>query len=86
MFNLDTFKAYSRAAAFGAVTISAIAFAGAANAAPGQNFPFFQQRLEEREDLQRRGVGCNCERDCGERQCNERSGARIGLEGGQIEH
>ncbi|QIO32093.1 L,D-transpeptidase [Bradyrhizobium sp. 1(2017)] len=42
MFNLDSFKTYSRAVAFGAVTISAIAFAGAANAAPVQIFPFFQ--------------------------------------------
>ncbi|MBR0740424.1 L,D-transpeptidase [Bradyrhizobium liaoningense] len=42
MFNLDSFKTYSRAVAFGAVTISTIAFAGAANAAPVQIFPFFQ--------------------------------------------
>ncbi|MGY3030911.1 lipoprotein-anchoring transpeptidase ErfK/SrfK [Bradyrhizobium sp. USDA 4354] len=42
MFNLDTFKTFSRAVAFGAVAVSAIAFAGAANAAPVQLFPFFQ--------------------------------------------
>jgi len=42
MFNLDTFKNYSRAVAFGAAAISAFAFAGAANAAPVQLFPFFQ--------------------------------------------
>ena len=42
MFNLDTFKTFSRAVAFGAVAISAIAFAGAAKAAPVQLFPFFQ--------------------------------------------
>ncbi|MCP3464347.1 MULTISPECIES: L,D-transpeptidase [unclassified Bradyrhizobium] len=41
MFNLDTFKTYSRAVAFGAVAISAIAFAGPAHAAPVQLFPFF---------------------------------------------
>jgi len=41
MFNLDTFKTFSRAA-FGAVAISAIGFAGSANAAPVQIFPFFQ--------------------------------------------
>ena len=42
MFNLDTFKTYSRAVALGAVAISAIAFAGPAKAAPVQLFPFFQ--------------------------------------------
>ncbi|WP_025034504.1 L,D-transpeptidase [Bradyrhizobium sp. DOA9] len=42
MFNLDTFKTFSRAVAFGAVAVSAVAFAGAANAAPVQIFPFFQ--------------------------------------------
>ena len=42
MFNLDTFKTYSRAVAFGAVAISAVAFAGTAKAAPVQFFPFFQ--------------------------------------------
>ena len=42
MFNLDTIRNYSRAVAFGAVAISAIAFAGAAKAAPVQLFPFFQ--------------------------------------------
>ncbi|MDH6259395.1 L,D-transpeptidase [Bradyrhizobium sp. BR13661] len=42
MFNLDTFKTYSRAAAFGAVAVTAIAFAGPAKAAPVQLFPFFQ--------------------------------------------
>jgi lipoprotein-anchoring transpeptidase ErfK/SrfK len=41
MFNLDTFKTYSRAFAFGAVAVSAIAFAGPAHAAPVQLFPFF---------------------------------------------
>ncbi|MBR1088189.1 L,D-transpeptidase [Bradyrhizobium manausense] len=42
MFNLDTMKAFSRAVAFGAVAISAIALTGPANAAPVQLFPFFQ--------------------------------------------
>ncbi|GAB9134501.1 MULTISPECIES: L,D-transpeptidase [Bradyrhizobium] len=42
MFNLDTFKTYSRAVAFSAVAISVIAFAGPAKAAPVQLFPFFQ--------------------------------------------
>ncbi len=42
MFNLDTFKTFSRAVAFGAVAASAIAFADAAKAAPVQIFPFFQ--------------------------------------------
>ena len=42
MFNLDTFKTFSRAVAFGAVAVSAIAFAGSAKAAPVQIFPFFQ--------------------------------------------
>ena len=42
MFNLDTFKTYSRAAAFGAAAISAIALAGPAKATPVQLFPFFQ--------------------------------------------
>ena len=42
MFNLDIFKTFSRAAAVGAVAVSAIAFAGAAKAAPVQIFPFFQ--------------------------------------------
>jgi len=45
-----------------------------------------RQRLEEREDLHWRGVGRACERDCGDRGCTERDGARIGLEGVQIEH
>ncbi|MCA1414604.1 L,D-transpeptidase [Bradyrhizobium sp. NBAIM20] len=42
MFNLDTSKTFSRAVALSAVTVSAIAFAGAAKAAPVQIFPFFQ--------------------------------------------
>ena len=42
MFNLDTMKNFSRAVAFGAVAVSAIAFAGPAKAAPVQLFPFFQ--------------------------------------------
>jgi len=42
MFNLDTFKTYSRAVALGAVAVTAIAFAGPAKAAPVQLFPFFQ--------------------------------------------
>ncbi|MCA1426639.1 MULTISPECIES: L,D-transpeptidase [unclassified Bradyrhizobium] len=42
MFNLDTFKTFSRAVALSAVAVSAIAFAGAAKAAPVQFFPFFQ--------------------------------------------
>ncbi|RQH13267.1 L,D-transpeptidase [Bradyrhizobium sp. RP6] len=42
MFNLDTFKTFSRAVAFSAAAISAIAFTGAANAAPAQLFPLFQ--------------------------------------------
>ncbi|MCA1359019.1 L,D-transpeptidase [Bradyrhizobium sp. IC3069] len=42
MFNLDTFKTFSRAVALSAVAVSAIAFAGAAKAAPVQIFPFFQ--------------------------------------------
>jgi lipoprotein-anchoring transpeptidase ErfK/SrfK len=42
MFNLETFKTYSRAVAVGAVAISAIAFTGAAKAAPVQLLPFFQ--------------------------------------------
>ena len=42
MFNLDTFKTYSRAVAVSAVALSAIAFAGPAKAAPVQVFPFFQ--------------------------------------------
>jgi len=37
MFNLDTFKTYSRAAAFGAVAVTAIAFAGPAKAAPSED-------------------------------------------------
>jgi lipoprotein-anchoring transpeptidase ErfK/SrfK len=41
MFNLDTFKASSRAIAAGAVAITAIAFAGPVSAAPVQLFPFF---------------------------------------------
>ncbi|MDA9433248.1 L,D-transpeptidase [Bradyrhizobium sp. CCBAU 51627] len=41
MFNLDTFKTYSRAVAFGAAAISAIALTGPAKAAPVQLFPFF---------------------------------------------
>ncbi|UVO31124.1 L,D-transpeptidase [Bradyrhizobium arachidis] len=41
MFNLDTFKTFSRAFAFGAVAVSAIAFAGQAKAAPVQLFPLF---------------------------------------------
>ncbi len=41
MFKLNTLKTYARAVAFGAVTISAIAFAGPAAAAPVQLFPFF---------------------------------------------
>ncbi|TYL90864.1 L,D-transpeptidase [Bradyrhizobium rifense] len=42
MFNLDTFKTYSRAVAVSAVAVTAIAFAGPAKAAPVQLFPFFQ--------------------------------------------
>ena len=42
MFNMDTFKTFSRAVTFGAVAISAIAFAGTAKAAPVQLFPLFQ--------------------------------------------
>ena len=42
MFNLDTFKTFSRAVAFSAVAVTAIAFAGPAKAAPVQLFPFFQ--------------------------------------------
>jgi len=42
MFNLDTFKTFSRAVALSAVAVSAITFAGAAKAAPVQIFPFFQ--------------------------------------------
>ncbi|UWU94677.1 L,D-transpeptidase [Bradyrhizobium sp. CB1015] len=42
MFNLDTFKTFSRAVALSAVAVSAIAFASAAKAAPVQIFPFFQ--------------------------------------------
>jgi len=42
MFNLDTFKNYSRAVALSAVAVTAIAFAGPAKAAPVQLFPFFQ--------------------------------------------
>ena len=42
MFNLDTFKNYSRAVTIGAVAVTAIAFAGPAKAAPVQLFPFFQ--------------------------------------------
>lgn len=42
MFNLDTFKTFSRAVAFGAVAVTAIAFSGPATAAPVQLFPFFQ--------------------------------------------
>src|SRR6186713_3617725 len=42
MFNLGTFRTYSRAVALGAVAISAVAFAGQAKAAPVQLFPFFQ--------------------------------------------
>ena len=41
MFNLDTLKTHARAVAVSAVTISAIAFAGPAEAAPVQLFPFF---------------------------------------------
>src|ERR1700756_3447167 len=41
MFNLDTFKTYARAFAFGAVAVSGIAFAGPAHATPVQLFPFF---------------------------------------------
>ncbi|MBW7970329.1 L,D-transpeptidase [Bradyrhizobium sp. BR 10289] len=42
MFNLDTFRNYSRAVALSAVAVTAIAFAGPAKAAPVQLFPFFQ--------------------------------------------
>jgi lipoprotein-anchoring transpeptidase ErfK/SrfK len=42
MFNLDTSKTHARAVAISAVTLSAIAFAGQAAAAPVQLFPFFQ--------------------------------------------
>jgi lipoprotein-anchoring transpeptidase ErfK/SrfK len=42
MINLETLKTYSRAVAFGAVAVTAIAFAGPAKAAPVQLFPFFQ--------------------------------------------
>ena len=42
MFNLDTFKTFSRAVAVSAVAVTAIAFAGPARAAPVQLFPFFQ--------------------------------------------
>lgn len=42
MFNLDTFKTYSRAVAVSAVAVTAIAFSGPAKAAPVQLFPFFQ--------------------------------------------
>ncbi|MBK3659908.1 L,D-transpeptidase [Bradyrhizobium diazoefficiens] len=42
MFNLDTFRNYSRAVAVSAVAVAAIAFAGPAKAAPVQLFPFFQ--------------------------------------------
>ena len=42
MFNLDTFKTFSRAVAVSAVAVTAIAFAGPAKAAPVQLFPFFQ--------------------------------------------
>ncbi|MET4042445.1 L,D-transpeptidase [Bradyrhizobium sp. RT6a] len=42
MINLETLKTYSRALAFGAVAVTAIAFAGPAKAAPVQLFPFFQ--------------------------------------------
>lgn len=42
MFNLDTFKTFSRAAAVSAVAVTAIAFSGPAKAAPVQLFPFFQ--------------------------------------------
>ncbi|MBR0724783.1 L,D-transpeptidase [Bradyrhizobium manausense] len=42
MFNMDTFKTFSRAVAVGAVAVTAIAFAGPAKAAPVQLFPFFQ--------------------------------------------
>lgn len=42
MFNLDTFKAFSRAVAVSAVAVTAIAFAGPAKAAPVQLFPFFR--------------------------------------------
>lgn len=42
MFNLDTFKTLSRAVAFSAVAVTAIAFSGPAKAAPVQLFPFFQ--------------------------------------------
>jgi lipoprotein-anchoring transpeptidase ErfK/SrfK len=41
MFKLDTLKTHARAVAFGAMTISAIALAGPAHAAPVQLFPFF---------------------------------------------
>lgn len=42
MFNLDTFKTFSRAVAVSAVAVTAIAFSGPAKAAPVQLFPFFQ--------------------------------------------
>jgi lipoprotein-anchoring transpeptidase ErfK/SrfK len=42
MFNPDSFRTYSRAAALGLAAISAIACGGAANAAPAQIFPLFQ--------------------------------------------
>lgn len=42
MFDLDTFKTFSRAVAVSAVAVTAIAFAGPAKAAPVQLFPFFQ--------------------------------------------
>ncbi|MEH2488042.1 L,D-transpeptidase [Bradyrhizobium sp. AZCC 2230] len=42
MFNLDTFKTFSRAVAVSAVAVTAIAFAGPVKAAPVQLFPFFQ--------------------------------------------
>jgi lipoprotein-anchoring transpeptidase ErfK/SrfK len=45
MFNLDTLKTFSRAVTFGAVAVSAIAFAGSAKAAPVQLFPFFPPPL-----------------------------------------
>jgi lipoprotein-anchoring transpeptidase ErfK/SrfK len=46
MFNLDTFKTFSRAVAVSAVAVTAIAFAGPAKAAPVQLFPFFQPLQE----------------------------------------
>ncbi|MDE2380096.1 L,D-transpeptidase [Bradyrhizobium sp.] len=41
MFNPDRFKTHVRAVAFGALSLSAVMFAGPAQAAPVQLFPFF---------------------------------------------